>query len=359
MTVRSFLAAATLVVVAAGSSAHIVYGRPSLHLLVVEADVVARARVDGVSASPDVGLEGERRPLVVAELLEVLKGDVRPGPVRFAQHGHGVARFAAGQEVLVFLRRAARVRELGALEQAGAVEFVSVQEHDAEFPLEGPSRGALLEAVRTYVRVETLPDAEARGLALRQATVDLLRSGDAELAGSALSDLVLAAGVPLLTAEDLPAVEPLLSDATLAAGVRTGLLAELSRRGLIDGPPAWVRLLETVPAADLPAVARAAGAHPSPPVTARLVVLLGAADDAVAEAAAIGLGHPLHAVAAARLARCLEQDRPRLRNAAVRGLLRIGSPEAQLALELAAATHPDPGLRRRAGAALQQLTNPG
>ena len=110
----------------------------------------------------------------------------------------------------VFLRRVERVRELGTLAQAEVAELVSLQEHDAKFPLEDPGREALLDAVRTYVRVETLPDAEERARALRRVTARLLGSGNARLASSALSDLVLAAGVPLLTEEIMERIEGIL-----------------------------------------------------------------------------------------------------------------------------------------------------
>ena len=54
-----------------------------------------------------------RRPVVTAALEEVWKGEAPPATtVRFAQHGHGVAPYAEGEEVLLFLRRIERSREL-------------------------------------------------------------------------------------------------------------------------------------------------------------------------------------------------------------------------------------------------------
>jgi hypothetical protein len=345
-----------VVALALGSpgGAHLVDASPSLHLLVADADVVARARI--VDPHGEAALSsGERRPVVEAEILEVFKGEAEPGLLRFAQHGHGVASFEKTDEVLLFLQRIERSREMGALRSSDGLRFVSLQEHDAKYPVSARNREALLGAVRAYVRIETLPTAAERVTALREVTVSLLTSGDTQLAGGALRDLVLARDLPLVTAAELPVLEPLLADPGLPVGLRAGLLAELDRRGLVDGPTSWVSLLGTASGPERPAAARAAGGHPSPAVTAALARLLESDDPATAQAAAIALGNPAHASAEPALARCLTGSDARLRMAAIRGLGGMGTPEAVVALREAADSHPDPATRRRARAEVTSL----
>jgi HEAT repeat protein len=90
-------------------------------------------------------------------------------------------------------------------------------------------------------------------------------------------------------------------------------------------------------------------------VTARLAQLLEGSDAAAAQAAAIALGTPGNASAVAPLSRALASGDARLRMAAIRGLGRIGSPEARRALEQAAEAHADADTRRRAAAELRVL----
>jgi HEAT repeat protein len=128
------------------------------------------------------------------------------------------------------------------------------------------------------------------------------------------------------------------------------LLSELERRKLVPGPPQWVRLLRETRGADQIAVARAAAAHPSAPVTQELVALLAGPDVLLVSTAAISLGVPGNEKAVWPLGRLLTSNEERVRMAAIRGLGRIGTPSAQARLSKAAASHPDPATRRRAGA---------
>ena len=58
-------------------------------------------RVVDAHASVSVEATGESRPVVEVEVREVLKGKGAPGDVvRFASHGHGVARYDDGEEAL-------------------------------------------------------------------------------------------------------------------------------------------------------------------------------------------------------------------------------------------------------------------
>jgi hypothetical protein len=346
-----------VVVLLASSSfarAHIVYGTKTLSQLVAESDVVARARI--VDADVLLVLEGagKQRPLVAAELLEVMKGPAEPGPVRFAQHGHGVADFEVGEEVLLFLKRTARHRELSSLAGSRGVPWLSLQEHEAKFLLTPESRDAILIATRAYLQVAgAAPD--ERYAALRKATLAQLASPNPRLASSAVRDIALAEDPPLVARADLPALEPMLASAATPIGVRVALLAELERRGLVEGPPRWVALLRGTRGRELRSVIAAAGNHPSPPVHAVLLELVGGEDADGAAAAAISLGWPGNERAVVPLRDALANGDSRLRMASIRGLGRIATPSARSVLEEAAASHPDAATRRRARAEAVRL----
>jgi hypothetical protein len=311
---------------------------------------VARARIvdtEGAVVLTDPPL---RRPVVEARLLEVLDGDAEPGPVRFAQHGHGVAEFVEGEEVLLFLRRIERSAELDDPRLAAQVRYVSLQEHDARYPLAGESGERFVAAARAYLAVEAIRDPAARLGAQRQLTLEMLLSAEPRLALSALQDLVRHHDIELVTRSDVPLLVARIEDAEARVGLRVGLLAELQRRELVDGPALWVALLRTTRGADRAAVVRAAGAHPSPAVTAELIRILEGEDAAAARVAAVALGSPGNDAAAAPLARALSSGDARLRMAAIRGLGRIATPAARDVLASVAASHADPETRRRARA---------
>ena len=332
-------------------------GRASLWQLCVGADVVAVARI--VSAGASVAAGADRRPAVAAELLEVWKGPLAAGPVVFAQHGHGVVPYADGAEQLLFLVGIERVPELAALARGGAVAWASLEEHEVAFPLDPGSREATLRAARDYVAIAAQPDGEVRRAALRAATARGIASGDARVAPSALRDLVAPGGEPLLSREELPVVLPALDDPRTPIGVRVGLLSELERRRLVDAPARWAALLREARGSDRTAVARAAGAHPSPEVTGELLRILAFEDGAAAEAAAVSLGVPGERTALGALAATLGRDDARLRNAAIRGIGGIGTRDAHALLEREAASHADPVTRRRAAAEAARMRRAG
>jgi hypothetical protein len=352
-----YLLGVTALLLAVGAQGHLVYGTKTLHGLTAEADLVLRARIVASGARLEAGPRepGAERPSVEADVLEVLKGRYEQPQVRFAQHGHGVARFEPGDETLLFLLDIARSRELDQLGRKGSHEWVSLQEHQDEFPLEPRTRERLLAAARRYVAAETAESMQTRLALLRRATLDLLTSGDSRLAASALRDLVLAPGDLLLTADEVPTLLPLLDDPNTSMGVRVALLAEFERRRLVDGPPAWLRLLsdETPPRERITAI-RAARAASSPLVRERLVALLADPDVEVSAAAAAALGVPGDDQAVAPLAKTLADGNGKQRSAALRSLGQIATPKARSVLVTAAASHPDPETRRRAQAELRK-----
>ncbi len=313
-------------------------------------------RVRIVDGAAELVLENPplRETLVVAEVLDTLKGPAPAGPLRFAQHGHGVPMYRAGEEVVVFAQAIGRSRELGKSALADHVAWVSTQEAELRFPVDDATRAPFVAAVRAYAGLEALPP-DARLAALRTLTVELLASSsDERLARSALRDLTLAPDAPLVAKADVPVLEGVLANPARSIGLRIGLLAELERRGLVDGPARWAGLLDGTHGADRIAVARAAGAHPSAPVTKALVALLSSDDPLLVSTAAISLGAPGNEPAVAPLAKLLASEEPRVRMAAIRGLGGVGSPRAREVLAEAAREHPEPATRRRAAAELKR-----
>ncbi len=337
---------------AATASAHVVYGTKTLAGFVAEADLVVHARIlaseYSVSIATDDGTT--RRPGVEAEVLDVLKGNFASDTVRFVQHGHGVAAFEAGQEALLFLLRIERKRELGELARAGAVDWVSLQEHGDVYPLRPATRESLLTAVRNYVAAAERP--ESADEMMRLATLALLDSKDADLAASAVRELAVAEPGALVSSADLPALLGIVEDPATSMGVRCALLAELERRGLVAGTPHWVQLLATPePTRDRITAIRAAGARSQPALRPPIAALLNDSNADVAAAAALALGQQGDEPA---LADALSHDVDKVRFAAIRSLGRIRTPTADRALNGAADTHPDSATRRRARSELEK-----
>jgi hypothetical protein len=333
-------------------------GTKTLHGLIAEADLVLHARILSVEERLTSGDDAPKasRPTVEAQVIEVLKGALDAPRVRFAQHGHGVVEFAAGDETLLFLVAIARSRELDALGDAGTHAWVSLQEHEDDYPLEASTRERLLAVAGAYIEADAATSAAARETALRRATLGLLGSGDARLAASAVRDLVLAPDAPLVVAKDRPALEAILEDPTTSMGVRVALLTELERRKIVEGSGLWLRLLSSeVPPPERATAARAAGSSVSGPVRARLIALVADPDAGVAAAAAIAVATPGSRDAVAALARALALGAPKVQMAAIRGLGRVATRDAERALESAASSHPNPDTSRRARAELVKL----
>ena len=354
MTIRpARWAGLSLLLLAFSASGHIVYGTKTLLGFTAECDLALRTRIVTADRSPRPTPEhpGAGRPAVEAEVLEVLKGSYEKSHIRFVQHGHGVAEFEAGDEVLVFLVDIQRTREFGELHRAGAYSWVSLQEHDDAYVLAPSTRKSVLSAVRAYAAAGSKQAPEERIRELHNATLKLLTSGDAGLASSALRDLVAAPTLPLITSADVSQLEKVLGDPDTSMGVRVALLSEMERRGLVDGPPRWLALLSSQEgSANRVTAIRGTGRSMSDPLRQRLIVLLSDPDERVAAAAAISLGVPNNSSAVDPLAAALSSESERVRMAAIRGLGGIGTPEALLALEVAASSHAKASTQRRARA---------
>lgn len=340
----------------AASQAHFVVSRRSLRALIAESDLVVDARV--VEVEKLVAIEGAdqwvRRPPSV-EVLDVIKGPAaKRDRIAFAQHGHGTAELELGQRALVFLRNIARSRELQPVAVSGKVQWYSAREHHDDWVLSSDSRQSILAAARRYALIEEMLP-ERRDAALRKITVNLLASPSPRLAKSALRDLVSLPDAPLVDPGDVPRLRRVIDSAQTPIETRIGLLAELERRRLLDGTPHWLRLLRTTRGLERLAVIRAAGLRPSAQVQEELRKILFEPDVGAASAAAVALGSRGNAAAVAPLTKALHSGEVRLALAAIRGLGRIGTPEARAAIDAAAAAHPDPAVRRRAQAEARLL----
>jgi HEAT repeat protein len=349
------LTIAALLVVATGTArGHVVYGTPTLSLLTQESDLVARVRIIAPVSDLLLADPSGREVVVIAEVLEPLKGNYTEERVEFVQHGHGFPAYEKGEEVAVFLKRIERSRELRKSAVASRIRWVSEQETGSKFALDARVREDFATAVRAYARLAVLAP-EDRAEAMHRITLELLASPHPMLSSSALRDLVIAGNASLLGARDLPILEPLLANPATPIGVRIGLLVELERRGLIEGPPRWAALLRTTTGEARLAAVRASAAHPSEVVTAELRRLLASHDSQVVAAAAVALGTPGNDAAVAPLAKLLASDEARLRMAAIRGLGRVATLGAKQVLVKTAAAHPDAATRRRAGAEVRLL----
>jgi hypothetical protein len=345
--------AAILAVAAEPGLAHVVYGTPTLSSLTQESDLVARVRIIDPSGDLPLADPLAREVVVVAEVLEPLKGSYTKERVEFVQHGHGSPEYEKGEEVAVFLKRIERSRELRGSAAASRIQWVSEQETGSKYALDARVRADFVAAVRAYARLAVLAP-EARPEATHRITLELLASPQPMLSSSALRDVVMAGDASLLSTQDLPLLEPLLTSSA-PIGVRMGLLVELERRGLVEGPPRWAMLLRTTKGEDRLAVVRASAAHPSKPVTTELRALLASDDSLLVAAAAVSLGTPGNDAAVAPLAKLLGSDESRVRMAAIRGLGRVATPGAKQVLAKTAAAHSDEATRRRAGAEVRLL----
>ncbi|MCK6593407.1 MAG: HEAT repeat domain-containing protein [Polyangiaceae bacterium] len=332
-------------------AAHVIPNSATLGQLTRAASVAAVAKITAPHAMVELGDAKIRRFVVEAEIIEVLRGDIPKGPVRFVPHGHGAEAYEAGEETFIFLQPIEQNRELAGSKLASAVRFAGIDEVADRITLRPSNRGVYLEAARAYASIAAEPS-ETRGDALRRITLSLLTSSEPRLASFALKDLVLAgadpSADPKVTADDLPALLAVLEDPSRALSLRVGLLGELERRKLVEGAPRWVKLLKESPAAELSTVARIAGRRAYPEVTAELVRWMEGTDPQAATAAAAALGAPGNEAAVDPLGRAVWGSDAKLRWAAIQSLGRIASEPARAVLKRAASEHPDAETRRAA-----------
>ena len=346
-----------LLVFSGSVAAHVVPGSATLSQLTRGASVVAVAKITNPHAVVELGDAKLRRFVVEAELLEVLRGDIAKGSVKFVPHGHGAEAYEAGEEALIFLQPIEQNRDLAGSKLASAVRFAGIDEVADRMSIRPSNRGVYLDAARAYASIAAEPP-EGQRDALRRMTLKMLTSSEPRLAGFALKDLALSdadpRADPLVTAEDLPALLAVLEDPSRPLSLRVGLLGELERRKLVEGPERWVKLLKAAPPAELSTVARMAGRRAFPEVTAELVGLMEGENAQAATAAAAALGAPGNEAAVEALGRAVwgpnekQNQNQKLRWTAIQSLGRIASPGARAVLVKAASDHPDAETRRAA-----------
>ncbi len=344
-----------LLLAASPGGAHLAVQRRSLRTLVLQADLVVFGEL-----LDDQALVGDRGHPALARRVKVmraLKGPALPGTVlRFVRHGHGVPQYAPGEQALLFLRDLERSRELGALRN-NDLRWYTNQEKDEEWSLEPRQREAVLSAVGDYAALEGASPAD-RSSALRAITLKLLQSRDARLSRSAVLDLRARLDSPTIESRDVPQLLQVANHSRQPIDVRIAILAELGRRGLIEGDTHWARLLRTSMGSDRLAVIPVAGAHPGPRVDEELTKILAGPDPIAASASAVALGRPGRDEAIVPLARALRAGNSRVALSAVRGLSAIATPEALEVIRDAVESHPDAAVRRRARAAIEVGTRP-
>lgn len=328
----------------------------SLRSLIASSDLVVYARVLGpgkVAVQRDGA--AKHRSVVRIRVLEVLKGPSKKDrSIRFAQHGHGVAEYQAGEEALICLKAIEGSAELSSLGSQSSLRWYSPQEEDDDYKLSRASRAPTLTAARAYVALAAAPR-EQRAEGIHRITVKLLTSKDRRLAVSALRDLRRSGDAIRITSEDVPALEKVVYRRDAAIEVRVGVLAELDRRDLLDGDPHWAQLLLTTSGSERRVVIGAVAAHPGPRANQALLKILAGSDPFARSEAAVSLGYPGNDAAVEPLSKALFSDDTRLAMAAIRGLGGIGSDKARAALSSAAASQPDETIRRRARSELLRL----
>lgn len=324
---------AALALLARDARAHPTGLEPTLHEMVLAADLVARAKIVRGAVSIVPTGSRERYAAVDVEVLEVLAGESGPGPLRFAAHPHGGVTFVDGDEVLLFLAKLHTNRDLAQTRLRESVGYVALEPETTRIVLSPGSREALLEATRRYLALRSAADpTDVEGL--RRVTLSMLASRESRLALFALRDLSNDEGLPLLRAEDAPLLREVIADPTRPLALRLGLLGELEQRRLGDGSEQWARWLRELSGEDLLAVTRAASATPSPVKNRELERLARAAPfGPLALAAVSSLGVAGNDDALAALGALARDEVAPLREAAVRALARVGSARARDALE--------------------------
>jgi hypothetical protein len=353
MRLVSLLGALCLVLAATkGARAHTIPGGITLSERVALSDVVAVATIRRTSLPEATSGDGRRRPLVEATIAERIRGTLPPGDLRFEPHSHSGDTFAAGERVVLFLRR----QEPG---NTSAPEYSTVDDVTDRISLgshgaERPSAGEVLAAVRAYSGALSAKDDASRAARRKETTLALLRSSDPKLHASALRDL--AQGSVGLDATDAPALLAAADDPGSPMSLRVSLLEELSRRGLVDPAARYAAWLERASLAEMGALTRAAGRRRHPTLTAALIARSKDADEETAALAARALGEPFHEDAVPALTTlAAAPDRRKLASAAIESLGRMGTPAARDALSALLDKTDDPERRRAIQTQLNRL----
>ena len=223
-----------LVLLAGEARAHVVYGPPTLFAAGSRSRRGRRrAHRPIADGSSPPHAPRARRPDRDGDGARDAEGRRRAGCLTFVPQGHGVAEYADGEEVVLFLQRIAR--SASSPRTAGRrSRGVGLASGERRRLVLGVGDDAFLAALRAYAAIEALPSAAARLAGLRRVTFELLASHEPRLAASAVRDLALAGDAPLVARRRRPGARPRCSTTTaVAIGARIALLAELERRRLV------------------------------------------------------------------------------------------------------------------------------
>jgi hypothetical protein len=137
--------------------------------------------------------------------------------------------------------------------------------------------------------------------------------------------------------------------------LRLSILRIMSDQNLA-GPEAWLYLIKSEDDENMLSVLNSVGGYENRDFMASLVSLLKSPSDSIAEGAARALGHPTYAGAETALGPLLKSERLRMNYAAVSALMGINSEQSRAILLDAAATHPEPKVRRMITARMNLIT---
>jgi hypothetical protein len=302
--------------------AHFAERTDSLYGFVARSDLVVIGTVERAERFEEKGhttLPGAVR----VRIEEVLHGTLAAPELGMLVQGMHQPRYAEGERVLLFAERKGEV-------------FRSLQSRSEKVSAT-PDTSPELLAVRRYVRILAEPDPARRSRALKETTLDLLRSPIPRLHQDAVFDLsrekLLDAA---LTDRDLATLGELARDEDAALVVREGIAAKLgvlARAGRAAATAPLMRLGRearnpAVRVAAIGAIARS-GRTEGEPILAAAV---DAPDRFVRLAAIEGLGTLRARSATSRIAGRLDDPDPRVAYAAIEALARIGGPDAESAL---------------------------
>jgi hypothetical protein len=302
--------------------AHFAERTDSLYGFVARSDLVVIGKVERAERFEEKGhttLPGAVR----VRVEEVLHGTLAAPDLGVLIQGMHQPRYAEGERVLLFAERQGEI-------------FRSLQSRSEKVSAAENASPELL-AVRRYVRIVTELDPPRRLRALKETTLDLLRSPIPRLHQDAVFDLsrekLLDAA---LTDRELVSLGELGRDEDAPLVVREGIAAKLgvlARAGRAAATAPLMRLGRdarnpAVRVAALGAIARS-GRTEGEPVLAGAV---DASDRFVRLAAVEGLGTLRARSAISRIAGRLDDPDPRIAYAAIEALARIGGPEAESAL---------------------------
>jgi HEAT repeat protein len=353
----SIIAMMTILACSARLDAHLGGSAMSLRRLVQEADLVVIARVeatDKVYENPDEQL---KQGYIEIQVLDELKGESVHRRIDFFGHGHGVARYEPGDVALFFLWEMVGSDQWRTSPLMDRFIYFSKQEVQHKFVLDGLRQKVWADACRRYTKIMDLESAEVRGRTMRDLTIELVGSGDAQLAMLAMYDLLAVPNVyEAFSKEEIGRIVGLVESKQVELRMRIVLVHKLSSDPSFNGVDRLMKLYEEAEASvDRVAAVRAMARSGDGRLVELLGSLLADPDKTVRRSAIDGLGMIGGPVAVGLLEKELSLPVPSLHAALCRSLAQIGTTEAIAALGTNSKEHPNKTVRRYADAQLRRI----